>query len=142
MGTVPILQLRATLNIKSRHIKVLFGNTLRMLRIAMNKTQIAELIQRRRLQLLVHSCIYYAYNENLVTDNTWAKWALELEKLQAQYPEIANKVRWAEAFKSFDHSTGYNLPFDENGIRSKAIQLLRYSEKLKDKENQHDARNF
>lgn len=108
----------------------------------MNKTQIAELIQRRRLQLLVHSCIYYAYNENLVTDNTWAKWALELEKLQAQYPEIANKVRWAEAFKSFDHSTGYNLPFDENGIRSKAIQLLRYSEKLKDKGNQHDARNF
>lgn len=97
----------------------------------MNKTQIAELIQRRRLQLLVHSCIYYAYNENLVTDDIWAKWALELEKLQAQYPEIANKVKWAEAFKSFDHSTGYNLPFDENGIRSKAIQLLRYSEKRK-----------
>ena len=64
-----------------------------MLRIAMNMTQIAELIQRRRLQLLVHSCIYYAYNENLITDDTWAEWALELEKLQAQYPDIANKVR-------------------------------------------------
>ena len=88
----------------------------------MTKTQIAELIQRRRLQLLVHSCIYYAYNENLVTDDTWAKWA----------SEIANKFRWAEAFNGFDHSTGYNLPFEENGIRSKAIQLLRYSEKRKD----------
>lgn len=101
----------------------------------MTKTQIAELIQRRRLQLLVHSCIYYAYNENLVTDETWTKWALELEELQVQYPEIANKVRWAEDFKGFDHSTGYNLPFEKNGIRSKAIQLLRYSEKRKDKEN-------
>lgn len=101
----------------------------------MNKTQIVELIQRRRLQLLVHSCIYYAYNENLITDDTWTKWALELEELQTQYPDIANKVRWAEAFKGFDHSTGYNLPFDESGIRLKAIQLLRYSEKRKDKEN-------
>lgn len=98
----------------------------------MNKTQIAELIQRRRLQLLVHSCIYYAYNGNLVTDDTWTKWALELERLQAQYPEIASKVRWAEVFKVFNHSTGYNLPFEEIGIRSKAIQLLRYSEKRKE----------
>lgn len=98
----------------------------------MNKTQIAELIQRRRLQLLVHSCIYYAYNENLVTDDTWTKWALELEGLQAQYLEIANKVRWAEAFKGFNYSTGYNLPFEEIGIRSKAIQLLRYAEKRKE----------
>lgn len=98
----------------------------------MNKTQIAELIQRRRLQLLVHSCIYYAYNENLVTDDTWTKYTLELEGLQAQYLEIANKVRWAEAFKGFNHSTGYNLPFEEIGIRSKAIQLLRYAEKRKE----------
>ena len=65
----------------------------------MNKTQIAELIQRRRLQLLVHSCIYYAYNENLVTDDTWAKWALELEKLQAQYPDIANKLSGPKPLK-------------------------------------------
>lgn len=101
----------------------------------MTEEEITSLIQRRRLQLLVHSCIYYAYNENLVTDETWCKWALELEGLQTQYPEIANKVRWARAFKGFDHSTGYNLPFDENGIRSKAIQLLRYSEQRKEKEN-------
>lgn len=97
----------------------------------MTKTEIAELIQRRRLQILVHSCIYYAYNENLVTDNTWTQWAIELEELQTQHPEIANEVRWADAFKDFDHSTGYSLPFEEIGIRSKAIQLLRYSEKRK-----------
>ena len=104
-----------------------------MLRIAMNKTQIAELIQRRRLQLLVHSCIYYAYNENLVTDDTWAKWGLELEELQAQYPEIANKVRWAEAFKGFDHSTGYNLPTRDPWVMGRAKWMMECAEKFKEK---------
>lgn len=99
----------------------------------MNKTQIAELIQRRRLQLLVHSCIYYAYNENLVTDDTWTKWALELEGLQAQYPEIANKVRWAEAFKDFDHSTGYNLPTRDPWVMGRAKWMMECAEKFKDK---------
>lgn len=81
-----------------------------MLRVTMNKTQIAELIKRRRLQLLIHSCIYYEYNTNLASDNQWATWAIELEELQTKYPKIAEQVIWAEAFKDFDHSTGYNLP--------------------------------
>ena len=101
----------------------------------MTKTEISELIKRRRLQILIHSCIYYEFNQNLITDIQWSTWALELEQLQAKYPDIAKQVIWADAFKGFDHSTGYNLPFDENGIRSKAIQLLRYFEKQKDKEN-------
>ena len=81
-----------------------------MLRVTMNKTQIAELIKRRRLQLLIHSCIYYEYNTNLASDNQWATWAIELEELQTKYPKIAEQVILAEAFKDFDHSTGYNLP--------------------------------
>ena len=47
--------------------------------------EIKSLIQRRRLQLLVHSAIYYAYNESIVTDEQWKNWALELERLQADY---------------------------------------------------------
>ena len=46
------------------------------------KEQITELIKRRRLQLLIHSCIYYEYNTNLVSDNQWTTWAIELEELQ------------------------------------------------------------
>ena len=37
--------------------------------------EIKSLIQRRRLQLLVHSAIYYAYNESIVTDEHWKNWA-------------------------------------------------------------------
>ena len=74
------------------------------------KEQIAELIKRRRLQLLIHSCIYYEYNTNLVSDNQWATWAIELEELQIKYPKIAEQVIWAEAFKDFDHITVNILP--------------------------------
>ena len=46
---------------------------------------IRELILRRRRQLLVHSVIYYRFNENLISDQTWSNWAVELEKLQKEY---------------------------------------------------------
>lgn len=58
----------------------------------MNKDEIAELIKRRRLQILIHSCIYYEFNQNLITDTQWASWALELEQLQAKYLDIAKQV--------------------------------------------------
>lgn len=63
----------------------------------MKNDEIAELIQRRRLQVLIHSCIYYEFNESIISDTKWSEWALELEQLQAKYPKIANKVRWASA---------------------------------------------
>lgn len=38
----------------------------------MNKNkEIAELIHRRREQMLVHSYIYYQLNDNIIDDNTW-----------------------------------------------------------------------
>ena len=99
----------------------------------MNKTQIAELIKRRRLQLLIHSCIYYEYNTNLVSDNQWATWAIELEELQAKYPKIAEQVIWDEAFKDFDHSTGYNLPTRDPGVMGRAKWIMECTEKFQDK---------
>ncbi len=94
----------------------------------MTKTELSELIQRRRLQILIHSCIYYEFNQNLVTDNQWGSWALELEQLQNKYPEIAAEVIWAESFKNFDHSTGVNLPTRDPWVVSKASWLLKYVE--------------
>lgn len=40
---------------------------------------VVELIRRRRLQLLIHSCIYYEYNESIVTDEQWktGPWSLK-----------------------------------------------------------------
>lgn len=92
--------------------------------------KIAELINRRRRQILVHSVIYYKMNDNLISDSTWSKWAAELEELQAKYPDIAAKVPYAKEFKDFDHSTGMNLPLDAPWAVNKARQLLA----MKDKE--------
>ena len=92
-------------------------------------TDIAELITRRRRQVLVHSVIYYRMNENIVSDAQWAAWACELEELQGQYPDIAAKCPYAEAFLGFDHSTGYSLPLDDPWAVNKARQLLMWSGK-------------
>ena len=97
------------------------------------KEQIAELIKRRRLQLLIHSCIYYEYNANLVSDSQWATWAIELKELQTKYPKIAEQVVWAEAFKDFDHSTGYNLPTRDPWVMDRAKWIMECAEKFQDK---------
>lgn len=90
----------------------------------MNGKDVAELLNRRRRQILVHSIIYYKMDDNLISDSTWSAWATELEELQKKYPDIAAKVPYAEEFKDFDHSTGMNLPLDDPWTVNKARQLL------------------
>lgn len=95
-----------------------------------SKKSIAELLNRRRRQILVHSVIYYKMNDNLISDSTWSKWATELEELQAKYPYIAAKVPYAKEFKEFDHSTGMNLPLNDPWAINKARQLLALKRKV------------
>ena len=90
----------------------------------MTPEEIAELITRRRRQLLVHSIIYYHMNDNIITDNQWAKWAIELEELQRDYPEIAKNCPRAKEFKNFDHSTGYSLSLNDPYAVATARRLL------------------
>ena len=97
---------------------------------------IAELITRRRRQILVHSVVYYKLNDNIITDQQWGEWALELETLQKQYPEISAKCPLAKEFEDFDHSTGQNLPLDDPWAVSKAIQLLRMRDRREVKERE------
>ena len=59
---------------------------------------IKELIKRRRLQLLIHSYIYYELNDNIVSDATWSKWAMELVKLQVSM--AADKTKGINYVKS------------------------------------------
>lgn len=89
-----------------------------------SRKSIAELLNRRRRQILVHSIIYYKMNDNLISDSTWSAWATELEELQAEYPEIVAKVPYAKEFKDFDHSTGMNLPLNDPWAVNKARQLI------------------
>ena len=85
--------------------------------------EIAELIQQRRLQMLVHSCIYYKLNTNIVSDRQWDIWAKELRQLQKDYPDISKQVIWYEAFKDWDATTGAFLPLDDEWVLKKAMKL-------------------
>lgn len=93
-------------------------------RPASSDDNIASKIQQRRYQILVHSLIYYELDTNLVSDNQWAEWAKELVKLQEQYPEISDKVIFADAFREFDGSTGFDLPYRDEQIINIAHRLL------------------
>lgn len=88
-------------------------------------TAIRSLIQRRRLQLLVHSHIYYRYGTSLVLDKQWDLWAKDLIRLQNKYPKISEAVDYYNNFKDFDGNTGYNLlEVDGYNMDIKAKNLL------------------
>ena len=96
---------------------------------AQNKEDcIKALILRRRLQVWVHSMIYYNLNANIVSDSVWSRWAEDLECLQTMYPKLANEVEYADVFQGFDHSTGANLPDDNEQINNKAAYLLKITQ--------------
>lgn len=90
--------------------------------------EVAELIQRRRLQMLVHSCIYYKMDQNIISDAQWSRWGTELADLQNRYPEISQQVGWAEVFEGWDGSSGAFLPLDDPWVVNKALQLLHHQE--------------
>lgn len=100
-------------------------------------TPIRDLIQRRRHQLLIHSCIYYHMNQSLISDAQWDSWARELVELQRKYPKIADRVDYHEAFKGFDGSTGFDLPITNPEIINKAKWIImnqgrfNYNEKIR-----------
>lgn len=88
------------------------------------QSSIAAKIQQRRYQILVHSLIYYELDTNLVSDDKWASWGKELVALQNAHPDISCKVIFAEAFKNFDGSTGFNLPYNDEQVVNIAYRLL------------------
>ncbi len=100
----------------------------------MTADEIKLLIQRRRLQLLVHSSIYYVFGTSLITDEQWKRWALELMDLQSRYPELTGQVVYGNAFRGFDPSTGYHLPIQDEAVISRALHLIRYHDLLRTKE--------
>ena len=93
--------------------------------------KIAEKIQQRRLQMLVHSYIYYELDTNIVSDNQWSKWATELQELQQKYPDIEKTVPHRKGFENWDASTGAFLPYKQPQIVSIANHLLGKKEEVK-----------
>ena len=85
---------------------------------------IAELIQQRRLQMLVHSCLYYELDNNLISDKQWSDWAIELRDLQLKYPDISTQVIWYDEFKDWDGTSGAFLPLRNEWVMQKAHKLM------------------
>lgn len=90
-----------------------------------DNNDILDLINRRRRQILVHSTLYYELDAPIINDAQWTKWAQELEDLQADYPELAAQGFMPEAFKGFEHSTGFDLPTDCEWAMTTARYLAR-----------------
>lgn len=97
--------------------------------------KIAEKIQQRRLQMLIHSCIYYEMNQNIISDKKWDEWARELKNLQEDYPDISRQVEWYAAFIDWDASTGAFLPIKDEWVVKKAKWLLNPEIKKLEKSN-------
>lgn len=89
-----------------------------------DELKVAEKIQQRRYQLLIHSCIYYHLNASVVSDDMWNKWSIELCNLQSQHPDIAKKVPLYEYFHDWDGSTGAFLPITLDWVVNVSKYLL------------------
>lgn len=90
----------------------------------MDKTK--ELMQRRIRQILVHSCIYYEYDTNIVDDSTYDKWGKELVELIKKYPHYLKELEFGMDFIHYvEMPSGFNLPYRHPDILRKAQYLLK-----------------
>ena len=83
-------------------------------------------IKQRRAQMLIHSCIYYELNDNIVSDHKWQAWADELEELQKKYPDCCKLNFYDDNFKDWDGATGAHLPHRDFWVMRKAQWLIHY----------------
>ena len=95
--------------------------------------EILSVINQRERQILrvVHSCIYYRFDSNIVSDFDYDKWGRQLVALAKQYPqEFRNSVEY-ETFKGYvedDCRSGFNLPFNRPDVVHKAMYLMKLNE--------------
>ncbi len=106
--------------------------TVKTEQVQCSNMEVYELIRQRRLQMLVHSCMYYRLNTSLITDKQFDTWGRELVKLQNDYPEISRQVEWYKEFKDWDATTGFHLPLTHPWVLSTAQMLLNIEERRKE----------
>jgi len=81
---------------------------------------LSEKIRQRRIQMLVHSYIYYHMDDNVVSDDKWQQWADELVELQKRKQIIGF---YDKAFIDWTGASGAFLPFDP-WVKERAKNLL------------------
>lgn len=93
-----------------------------------DKNKIKADILRKRQQILVHSCLYYRFDTNLIEDYQYDKIGKSLADLQFRYPELSKEVTYKyKAFETFGEDgcySGYNLPTSDPDVVRKAQRLM------------------
>ena len=90
--------------------------------------EIIDLINRRENQVLIHSCIYYKFNDNLIEDWQYDNIGKDLIELAHKYQ---NEFKASYHYNDFieyvnsDTPSGFNLPYSTVETVSKAMLLLR-----------------
>jgi hypothetical protein len=95
-----------------------------------NEDEIKTKIRQRRAQMLIHSCIYYELNDNIVSDHRWQSWADELEALQLANPDCCNIDFFDIEFRNWDGATGNHLPHRHPWVLNKANYIIELHRKL------------
>ena len=98
-----------------------------MLKPFASTQEVAERIRQRRAQMLIHSCIYYEMDDNVISDHKWQEWADELVDLQNYWPELCEQNFFDEHFADWTGATGNHLPHRHPWVYNKALQVLRWS---------------
>lgn len=86
-------------------------------------------IRQRRAQMLIHSCIYYELNDNIISDHKWQQWADELEAIQNAWPELLKIGFYDYNFRDWDGATGNHLPHRDPWVFAKANYILELARK-------------
>lgn len=93
-----------------------------------DKDKIKTDILRKRQQILVHSCLYYRFDTNLIEDYRYDRIGKSLADLQIKYPELSKEVEYKyKAFETFGQDgcySGYNLPTSDPDVVRKAQRLI------------------
>jgi hypothetical protein len=94
-------------------------------------------IRQRRAQMLVHSCIYYDMNHNIISDHKWQEWADELEVLQRENPECCKIDFFDFEFHDWTGATGNHLPLQDPWVAGKAKWLVEYDNEYRKSNGQN-----
>lgn len=85
-------------------------------------TDVVNRVEHLRRLMLIHSCIYYEMDANVVSDHKWQEWADELATLQLLH---GHKFGFYDtAFDGWDGSTGHHLPLRDAAVVMVAQRLL------------------
>lgn len=93
----------------------------------MSDIPIEDQINHLRRNIMVHSVLYYRYDQNLKNDYDYDRLGQKLIELQAKYPEASERVPYLlDVFRNYAGTTsGFDLPLDDPYAQRTSLWLLR-----------------